>query len=64
MNTRRKVEDNMLLRHHFFKSQILYTPGNLDKFLIGLATQPIQDFDNYVSEEVFSVWLKHFEWKF
>lgn len=42
----------MLLRQHFFKSQIVYTPGNLDKFLIGLATQPMQDFDNYFTEEV------------
>lgn len=42
----------MLLRQHFFKTQIIYTPGNLDKFLIGLASQPIQDFDNYFTEEV------------
>lgn len=52
MNTQRKVEHEVLLRHHFFRSQIVYTPGNLDKFLIGLATQPMQDFDNYVSEEL------------
>jgi len=52
MNHRRKKDDDIRLRHHFFKSQVVYKPGNLDKFLIGLATQPIQEYDNYVSEEV------------
>ena len=31
---------------------MIYTPGNVDKFLIGLATQPMQEFDNYFTEEV------------
>ena len=52
MNQRRKKESSILLREHFFKSQIVYTPGNVDKFLIGLATQPMQEFDNYFTEEV------------
>ena len=43
----------ILLRQHFTKMQTVYTPGNLDKFLIGLATQPSQNFDNYFTEEVF-----------
>ena len=52
INQRRKKESVMLLRQHFFKTQIVYTPGNLDRFLIGLASQPIQEFDNYFTEEV------------
>ena len=27
-------------------------PGELDKFLVGLATQPRQKFDNVVSEQL------------
>lgn len=54
INHRRKKEAHILLREHFFKSQVIYTPGNLDKFLIGLATQPGQDFDNYFTEEVYT----------
>ena len=46
-----------MLRQHFLRPQILYTPGNLDKFLIGLATQPSQDFDNNFSEEVIFTFL-------
>ncbi|KAK4008306.1 hypothetical protein OUZ56_013450 [Daphnia magna] len=52
INHRREKESHILLRQHFLKTQTLYTPGNLDKFLIGLATQPRQDFDNYFTEEV------------
>ena len=52
INQKRKKESVMLLRQHFFKTQIVYTPGNLDRFLIGLASQPIQEFDNYFTEEV------------
>ncbi|XP_057375639.1 peroxidase-like [Daphnia carinata] len=51
-NLRRKKESRILLRQHFLKTQTLYTPGNLDKFLTGLAAQPSQDFDNYFTEEV------------
>ena len=52
INQRRKKESSILLRQHFFKPQLVYTPGNVDKFLIGLATQPSQDFDNNFSEDV------------
>ena len=52
INHKRKKEAHILLRQHFFKSQVVYTPGNLDKFLIGLATQPMQQFDNWFTEEV------------
>ena len=52
MNQKRKTESTILLRQHFLRPQLLYTPGNLDKFLIGLATQPSQNFDNHFSEEV------------
>lgn len=52
LNQRRKTDDNIRLRNHFFKAQVVYKPGNLDKFLIGLATQPIQEYDNYVTVEL------------
>ena len=45
-------ESHALLRQHFFKTQLVYTPGNLDKFLIGMATQPMQKFDYRFTEEV------------
>jgi peroxidase len=32
--------------------QEIYTPGNLDKFLIGLASQPSQNAENYFTQEV------------
>ena len=58
VNQQRKTESTILLRQHFLRPQLLYTPGNLDKFLIGLATQPSQDFDNNFSEEVKFTFLK------
>jgi peroxidase len=45
-------ERDILLRQHFFKTQETYTPGNLDKFLVALATVPGQRVDNYFTEEV------------
>ncbi|XP_032795230.2 peroxidase [Daphnia magna] len=51
-NRERKRADSIRLSQHFFKSQTVYTPGNLDKFLIGLATQPDQQVDNIVTEEL------------
>ena len=30
----------------------MYVPGELDKFLVGLATQPRQKFDNVMSEQL------------
>ena len=52
VNHQRVKEREILLRHHFFKPQELYTPGNLEKFLIGLSTQPSQKVDAYFTEEV------------
>ncbi len=49
---KREKTGSVQLRHHFFKTQSLYTPGNLDKFLVGLATQPDQKVDNVFTEEV------------
>jgi peroxidase len=37
-------------RRHFNISSL--RPGALDKFLVGLASQPRQKFDNIVSEEL------------
>jgi peroxidase len=37
-------------RRHFNSSYL--RPGALDKFLVGLASQPRQKFDNIVSEEL------------
>jgi peroxidase len=31
--------------------QEIYTPGNLDKFLIGLASQPSQNAENFFTQE-------------
>ncbi|XP_057375077.2 peroxidase-like [Daphnia carinata] len=52
VNEQRSIEKDILLRHHFFKPQTLYTPGNLDKYLIGLATQPTQRVDLSFTKEL------------
>ncbi|KZS13261.1 Peroxinectin [Daphnia magna] len=52
INQRRVKERDILLRQHFFKTQETYTPGNLDKFLIALATVPGQRVDNFFTEEL------------
>lgn len=49
---RQKEAGDKILRQHFFKTQEVYKPGNLDKFLISLATVPIQNMDNSFSEEL------------
>lgn len=49
---RQKVGTEKVLRQHFFKTQEVYTPGNLDKFLISLATTPVQNVDNGFTVEV------------
>lgn len=36
----------------FFNPGLIYTPGELDKFLVGLATQPRQKSDNIFTEQV------------
>jgi peroxidase len=40
------------LSDQFQNPELIYQPGGLDKFLVGLATQPSQKFDNIISEEV------------
>jgi peroxidase len=52
INQQRVKERDILLRQHFFKTTETYTPGNLDKFLIALATIPSQRVDTYFTEEV------------
>jgi hypothetical protein len=49
---RQKVGTEKVLRQHFFRTQEVYTPGNLDKFLISLATTPVQNVDNGFTVEV------------
>ena len=55
------VEDSRLERRKtasiplsttFFNPELMYVPGELDKFLVGLASQPRQKFDNVVSEQL------------
>ena len=48
----RKKTGMVPLSDTFFNPGLIYTPGQLDKFLVGLATQPRQKFDNIFSEEV------------
>ena len=48
----RKTVKVLTLNKHFLNPELLYTPGNLDKFLVGLATQPSQKFDNVLSDQV------------
>ncbi|XP_046639001.1 peroxidase-like [Daphnia pulicaria] len=52
INQQRVKERDILLRQHFFKTTETYTPGNLDKFLIALATIPSQRVDTYFTEEM------------
>jgi peroxidase len=52
INQQRIKEKDILLRQHFFKTQEVYPPGNVDKFLIALATVPSRSVDNYFTEEV------------
>ena len=52
--TRKKVKA-LTLNKQFLNPELLYTPGNLDKFLVGLATQASQKFDNVFSEQVTNV---------
>lgn len=52
VNENRKKESSIFLREHFIRTQVIYTPGNVDKFLIGLSTQPMQQYDSHFSEEV------------
>jgi len=51
-NYDRKKTASIPLSSTFFNPELMYVPGGLDKFLVGLATQPRQKFDNILSEEV------------
>nr|XP_045598236.1 peroxidase-like [Procambarus clarkii] len=42
----------LLLHDNFNNPRHIYTPGRLDQFLRGLATQPIQQFDNFVTSSL------------
>ncbi|KAA0203707.1 Peroxidase-like [Hyalella azteca] len=44
--------EKVQLHEHFNSPHLLYTPGKLDEFLRGLAKQPIQKFDNFVTEDL------------
>jgi len=48
----RKTVSRIPLSDTFFNPEMVYIPGELDKFLVGLAAQPSQKYDNIVSEEV------------
>ena len=48
----RKTVRVLPLSDQFLNPELVYTPGGLDKFLVGLATQPAQKFDNIITEEV------------
>ena len=48
----RKKTHSIPLSSTFFNPQLMYVPGALDKFLVGLATQPRQKFDNILTEEL------------
>ena len=48
----RKTTSSIPLSSTFFNPELMYVPGELDKFLVGLATQPRQKFDNVVSEQL------------
>ena len=48
----RKTVKVLTLNKQFLNPELLYSPGNLDKFLVGLATQASQKFDNVLSDQV------------
>ena len=48
----RARETQVPLSDTFFNPELVYIPGHLDKFLIGLASQPSQKYDNIVTEQV------------
>ena len=42
----------VLFFERYFNPELMYVPGELDKFLVGLATQPRQMFDNIFTDQV------------
>ena len=49
---KRKTVSVLPLSDQFLNPELMYKPGGLDKFLVGLATHPIQKFDSIVTDEV------------
>ena len=54
----RQTVSRIPLSDTFFNPELVYVPGELDKFLVGLATQPSQKYDNIISEEVTNLLFK------
>ena len=52
MRFERKTVNRIPLSDTFFNPEMVYIPGELDKFLVGLAAQPSQKYDNIVTDEV------------
>ena len=52
VNFERRKVTMIPLRDGFFNPELVYVPGELDKFLVGLATQPRQNYDNIFTEEI------------
>jgi peroxidase len=48
----RKKSSMIPLSDTFFNPELMYVPGELDKFLVGMATQPSQKFDNIFTDQV------------
>ena len=48
----RKTQSKVPLSDTFFDPGLVYSPGKLDQFLVGLASQPSQKYDNIITEEV------------
>ena len=48
----RNTVNRIPLSDTFFNPEKVYIPGELDKFLVGLATQPSQKYDNIITDEV------------
>ena len=46
----RKTYTRVPLSDTFFNPELIYYPGKLDEFLVGLATQSSQKYDNIVRE--------------
>ena len=48
----RNTVNSVPLSDSFFNPEIFYIPGKLDKFLVGLSTQPRQKYDNIITDQV------------
>ena len=54
----RKKTNSIPLSSTFFNPELMYVPGALDRFLVGLATQPRQKVDNLLSYIIVSLMRK------